>query len=306
MESQRLGYILVQNPIKCDAEQNLYLRRYQATDADTYSAPVIKISKDGKSPVVFSIGVAPGFERGAAFDFALGLRGEIYLLAGKSLDERNIVKFREDGQHDSTIKLDRIFDPSQLAVFLSGEFLISGVKLSNKGKSTGEAFTAVFDSEGRLLREITLPGDVKPEKVEAGGKVQIKENAAISLGMAVASDDGNIYLMRASRNALIYVISPAGEVLRRFVISPPAEKFQPHTMSVAGRRIVLEFVGENPGGMKAQPKIFSLVDAQSGERLYNYFLPPTHGGIFACYSPNGFLFLGSSKDQKLTVIQAVP
>lgn len=103
--------------------------------------------------------------------------------------------------------------------------------------------------------------------------------------------------MRSTADPLIYVISPAGTRLRILVITAPSEKFRPVTMKVAGGKVVVQFEENHPVGSSAA-QIFSLVDALSGEKIADYLSTPEIGGAFACYTADGFTFLGSKRGQR--------
>lgn len=316
--------VAIMNPVKCDPESSLYMRGY--APANPMASPILKISREGKRAAAFAIHSAPGFEEARVNDFAVDLRGKVYMLAIKSKDELAIVAFSRDGQYDSTITLDRVFLPGQLAVFPSGEFLVSGAEIDENRKPTGRPFTAVFDRSGRFIKELVLPLDVQREPpeathnptppsapqesnaqaAEAPVKLQARDfDRAISLGNAVAADDGNIYLMRATTNPLIYVISPGAEVLRRLVIAAPSENSRSVTVKVAGGRVVVEFALRDPGGRFTQ-HILVMASAETGEVIARYLSPPEIGGALACYTPDGFIFLAGAETDQLVIRTAYP
>src|SRR6202035_5735597 len=70
--------------------------------------------------------------------------------------------FAPDGTRDSSVALDRPpipFFPSQLAVFHSGEILMSGLQFHPGYK----AATAIFDPAGHLVKQVILDGDAETE-----------------------------------------------------------------------------------------------------------------------------------------------
>lgn len=163
VSAQRSGPVRV--PVKCDAQGNVYIQGYRPLNPR--NAPIVKISSDGQRAAVFAIDAAPGFKRAHVNDFAVDLSGKLYMLTVKSTGELDIVAFDDQGKYDSTITVEQLFYPAQLAVFLSGDFLVSGMKLSEKDRApTGEAFTAIFDRAGRLVKELILPGDPEPGKAK--------------------------------------------------------------------------------------------------------------------------------------------
>lgn len=327
--------IAIMLPAKCDARGNVYMRSHQPLRA--LAAPVSKITRDGKRAAVFTLASAPGFEEGMFVDFAVDLRGKVYLLAMNKTGIA-IVAYDSDGDYDSTIEPEGLFGAAQLAVFPSGEFLASGEKLEERYYGTGEPFTAIFDRNGKLIKELSLAQDIWKESPSGDGSEKVtpsedgeegekdaplpqdaqaetpegavsieKEqfSRALSVGVAVAADDGNVYLMRATPDPLIYVIAPGGTVLRRLVIARPSEHSEPSTLHVAGGKLVVQFSEYDPAG-KFKRTVFAVANAETGETLSYYVTGPEVGGALACYTPNGFTFLGSNVAGQLILITTYP
>jgi hypothetical protein len=209
IEGQLSASFIVEVPLKCDERGNVYLRWYQKEYL--HGSPIAKISSDGKKTAVISIQSAPGFEEGAAYNFAVSPQGEVYLLGAKSVAERHVVKFNNEGKFDSVFLLEPFLEPYHIAIFASGELLVSGQELSPlDGKPTGRLLLAVYDRSGKFLREVSLPRDIALPAEQASGKVAEDAEAAFSLGNLHAADDGNIYLMRATENPIVYAIAPGG------------------------------------------------------------------------------------------------
>ncbi len=304
--------VAIMHPIKCDSRGNLYVR-YTDPVGRHLASPVMRISREGKRTAEFRLEAAPGFENAGTFDdFAVDLRGKVYLVANRVIREQPlkveqvIVGYESDGDHDSTIKLEAFFQPAQLAVFLSGEFLASGEKLTETNadiQAGGKPFTGIFDRHGALVAEVTLPDDVEaeqgaePKLGETPQRLPVAEfRRALSEGNAVAAEDGNIYLMRATSKPLIYVVSPRGDVVRRLVITPPAEHARAITMQAAAGKVVVMFVERHASG-RFKRHVFAVADWHTGETIAHYVDTPEIGGALACYTPNGFTFLGSKDDQ---------
>lgn len=146
------------------------------------------------------------------------------------------------------------------------------------------------------------PRDVTEQKDATENAVP----SALSLTSAEPGDDGNIYLIRPSETPSVYVVSPGGSVLRRFRVSPPGEGFRATTVKVAGGRSAVEFYKDNPAG-PGSIYIYSIVDAYTGEKIADYLATTEAGGVWACYSPNGFAFLSSrGNPPRLTLVKATP
>jgi hypothetical protein len=274
------------------------------------ASPIEKIAPDGKIAVSFSIRSAPEFEKLNAHSFAVGSRGEVYFLTFRKQREPAVVKFAATGRYDSTFGLDPMILPLQLAVFASGELLVSGLELSpGDGKPTGRPLLGLYDGTGQFLREVSLPRDIQwvvPPEEKAPSPEESPEEAATSGTDVEPGDDGNLYLMRPVGNPLVYVISPAGTVLRRLEIRPPADGFRPTGMKAAGGMIAIEFAMDDPMGM-GDIYIYSILNAYTGEKFADYSVAREARGIWACYTPNGFTFLTSQDDPpRLAIVKAKP
>jgi hypothetical protein len=292
-------------PVKCDSQGGLYLRSYQYPRPS--AAPILRISRDGKDKTLFSLASVKGLEDAQLVDFAVGLRGEVYVLALTKDDRPVLAVFRSDGQYDSTVPLVAGLEPSSLGLFSSGDLLITGFENSPSGTPPRRAFTAIFEKTGRLIKKITLEDDAHPKKEavpgEKGGQPPPEDSDfvdAVSLGTVAPSEDGNVYLMRHMAAPVVYAISPSGAVLRRMVLSPPADNFRPITMKTAAGRLAVMFEENDPKGQYAQA-IFSLYDAMTGEEIVDLLSSLKVGGAFACFTPAGFSFLTSSSEGWLTI-----
>ena len=243
--------------------------------------------------------------------FAVSLRGEVFAF-GHNGNIPEFITFRDDGQFDCASRIDPDVYSAQLAVFPTGEFLLRGIKVSGPpGKSRDDPFTGIFDRNGKLLKEIALQDDVQ-FKSRADFKDDAeyrKEYRAAKetfwTGQAFSADDGNIYLVRPSKAAVVDVLSPAGEVVRQLKLNPPDPSFKAGSVKVAGGRVVVEFLQKIPGDPQNRISqfIYSVFDTEKGEKLYDYEPPSGMGGFFACYTPNHFTFLDVD-DKGLSLVHA--
>jgi hypothetical protein len=292
-----------QEPVKCDADGSIYAHPYAAPSP--MSAPVVKISPEGKRTATFSITSVPEFEKSTIYDFAVGPRGEVYILSINAKGKQ-ILSFESNGQYHDTIKLDGTFLPEQLSVSSSATFLVGGYKQKDN-RATGSPFTGIFDQSGRLVKELELPGDLKPGEDTEERQKGAPLDPAISMSNVVAGDDGNFYLMRASAPPIVYVIAPDGSVAHRFKINPPGDGFAAGVMKAGGGKIVVEFYKAAKGQTPAE-QLYSVEDATTGERFAYYGLPPEmpHGGALACYTPNGFTFIDANASRQLEFVTTTP
>jgi hypothetical protein len=291
-------------PSKCDADGNLYIRKY-ATDRPLLS-PVVKIDAKGKrvalfDPVAFS---QLPLDRADAFSPAPDGGLDQIAAVGVSKPQIYVLHFSSDGSPSSPIRLDADFQPYQFAPFADGNLLASGFQRDPQNKSDPErAFTAVFSADGRLLAQLSF--EPLPELVHAAARPATGEpqKPAPNLDLADAEPgrDGNIYALRRSSPALVYVISPAGNFLRTLKIKGPAPGVMPNTFHVSANRLAISFWDDN-----TNKHTLVVVDAQTGRRIATYSDASALGPSFACYSADEgvFTFLHLGEGNALEVIRA--
>src|SRR5579863_8871489 len=230
---------------KCDDDGNIYARTEHPGD-DNYDgtkAPVQKIKPDGS--VVESYKVTDAGTDISAMDFFVSGDGKVYEDAwtqeGKFV---HVLEFSGDGSLKTNIPLDpeNSIYPYQIAVFRSGEFLVSGLH----GLHLQTPITAVFDAKGKLIKNIYEPEDEESrQKAEAGDAAFISDsgygNYYASHGDVALGSDGNAYLLRAVSPALIYVISPKGEAIRKMRIESRDPGWVARTIRPASGRLAVSF-----------------------------------------------------------------
>lgn len=294
----------VMSPVFCDGDGNIYMRGYAFPNPA--AAPVTKIYEESGKTVALDMNAVPGLRKNLPLEaYGVGQKGEVYVLVFPNADELDLVEFDDDGKYDATEKLELMLQPFQLVPFASGELLVAGEKLGGKDQPpTGEPLTAIFDRNGKLLKILSLPGKAKKAagfKPQAGGP---NFDPSLSLGVAESSDDGNIYLMRATASPVIRVISPGGETLRTLKVQPPTKTARALALKAAGGKVIIEF-GEPAEQGEFTTTVYSQIDALTGKTEIEYTTPASLGGAFACYTPNGFEFL-SSAGGHLTIVHASP
>jgi hypothetical protein len=306
---------------KCDADGNLYIRKY-AMDRPLLG-PVVKIDPDGKrvalfDPVAFS---QLALDRADAFSPAFD--GGMYQVAQSGVLKPRIyvLHFSSDGSPSSPTLLAADFEVYTFAAFASGNFLVSGVKRDLQNKNDrGRNFTAVFSADGRELAQLSFEESRGPRKTgakpgaggspqaaaqeEAQNKVQNDaEKAAPGLDLADAEvgSDGNLYVMRRSSPALVYVIAPSGKIMQTLKIAAPLRGSAPSGFHVSGNRLAISF-----GNEESQSQTIVVADAQTGQKIASYSDPTGLGTAFACYSANEgvFTFLNLGEANALEVIRA--
>jgi hypothetical protein len=291
----------------CDGAGNVYLRQLDSETSRNPKAPprlpIQEVTLTGSLGGVFR--VADAF---AGEFFGTGAyvnrQGDVYQ-ATMVGDDVYVVQFGRDGSIKARKKLEsgaRHFTSlSRLAAFDSGEFLLIG----ESGKTGHIPFTAVFAADGRLVKEI-----YEPEDEEARQKAEVGDSRYVGLGnvgndfvgtgdVAVGSD-GNAYLLHGASSALIYVISPAGEVVRKLRISVDDPDLVASSIKAYGTRLAVEFVQSSDAGVSIR-----VIDLK-GNSIADYRMNAvgSYSLALACYSAEGFTLVPYFADTKWYMIRA--
>src|SRR5229473_3192737 len=144
-------------PAKCDADGNLYIRKY-ATDRPLLG-PIVKIDPEGKRVALFDPVAVSQLKLDRADAFSPAPDGGLYQIATVSIARPQIyvLHFSSDGSPSTPIRLDADFQPFQFAAFANGNLLASGFQRDPQNRSDpGRAYTAVFSADGRLLAQLSL------------------------------------------------------------------------------------------------------------------------------------------------------
>jgi hypothetical protein len=296
---------------KCDADGNLYIRKY-AVDRPLLG-PVVKIDPDGKRVALFDPASFSelGLDRADAFSPASD--GGIYQIAqsGVLMPHIYALRFSSDGTPSTPTLLGADLEVYAFAAFAGGNFLVSGVKRDVQNpKDRGRNFTAVFAADGRELAQLTFPepsakagaksgaGDRRTDRQKDPGTDSDKAAPALDLADAEVGSDGNLYVMRAGSPALIYVITPSGKIMRTIKVAVAAA---PSGFHVSGNRLAISYWNEAGASLNV-----AVVDAQTGRKIDTFSDPEGLGPSFACYSANDgvFTFLKLGEKNEMEVIHA--
>ena len=289
---------LLMGPLLCDSEGSVYVRKYQMDRPD--QAPILKYDQSGARQSVFSI-TAASPELGGDY-FTIAPDGELYEVASTKTDTV-VVRYAKDGTVKSKTLLDTSFEADQIAVFSSGQFLIAGMENDTEARpGYRPAFTALFDSSGKMVMKLSLEDDKAiQEAVDRGDNYYVPEgskgpNMAIGLGTATSGNDGNIYLMRRTSPALIYAISASGQVVKRFSVDPGDPALLPMGLAFSEGRIAVYFTKINHRGDPGD-RVMKVISASDGEEIASYRVAKALGDGFTCFTPEGFTFVGVSNNR---------
>jgi ribosomal protein L24E len=281
---------------RCDGAGNLYVRvdRLAITKFNSKSERIATFNANSSPDVPQVVGAGM---------FMVNADGEVYQLVVPQGHDRDVFIYNKDGSYKSIVKLDvgTAWSPSLFVVFPSGNFMAAGQKWDPTTKDYFP-FTGIFSFNGTLLKELHLEDDKNIHQLAASGGL----NLAISRGNMELGADGNVYLLRWLNPAVIYAISPGGEIVRRFTVDPGDQELTVGGMAIAGDRIAVVFRRSSADHGVVQ-EVIEIVDLE-GNRVATYEEPTLDGhvayGIFlACYShnPERFTFLGWAKDEKLVL-----
>ncbi len=291
------------NSSKCDADGNLYVRKL-AVDRPLLG-PVVKIDPDGKRTALFDPTAFSQLALDRADAFLPASDGGLYQIAQSGILKPRIyvLHFSSDGSPSSPTLLDADFEVYTFAAFADGNFLVSGVKRDLQNKNDrGRNFTAVFSADGRELAQLSFEAPQQSAKASAKGTNDAaKATPGLDLAEAEVGSDGNLYVMRFSSPALVYVIGPSGKIMKTIKVSSPLPGALPSAFHLSGNRLALSFWNN-----ENQRQTVVVADAQTGRKIASYADPTGLGPSFACYSANDgvFTFLKLGEGNELEVIRA--
>lgn len=285
---------------KCDSDNNLYIRKY-AVDQPMLG-PVVKIDPDGKRVALFDPAVFSQLALDRADAFSPAPDGGLYQIAQSGVLKPRIyvLHFSSDGSPSSSTRLDADFEVYTFAAFIDGNFLVSGVQRDVQNHDDrGRNLTAVFSADGREQAQLSFG---------AGSQKEARNGAdqsppVLDLADAEVGSNGNLYVMRRSSPAQVYVIAPSGKILDTLKVSGPRTGSVPGAFHVSINQMAVSFWNEEN---KSQTMV--VADAQTGRKIASYSDPAGLGPMFACFAANEgmFTFLRLGEGNALEVIRAQP
>lgn len=302
------------NDIMCDKNGNTYVTVSDPTSDDRSDRPLLKFDESGAFKGEFqtsrkSLGLS---EYEDPFEPSTLLpNGGIARIAWGQYG-MHLVRFAPDGGLESRVKLEGSTAPTllpyQAAAFPSGEILVSGLEKcrSRRCISAFKSFTAIYDQSGHLLKRLSIPQD---DEIDAAAEIGDSRyasgpmfgNRAVAGGKMRLGDDGNVYLMRRTSPATVYVISSSGDLVRTLQVQPPRVGWASVDMQVSNGKIAIEFSDCSPS--RCEGSTLSIADAKSGKRLTD---TDDSLGTLACFAatPERFTFLTVSEKNALQLIDA--
>jgi hypothetical protein len=293
--------------VKCDGAGNIFGRPLNVSDykpSDMARIPVREYTAEGKPAMTF-LASGRNLDDVSTGRLFVSQDGYPYQLAG-----RWVVAYEKDGSVKSKtlLRADADVAPHHLLVFRSGRFLLVGAT----GQNRTMPYAAVFEPDGRLVKRID-----EPEDEYAKGEAEIGDsdysssmsgvaagNHYISRADVTLGEDGNAYLMHGASPTIVYVISPAGEVLRKFRVasSEPGQA----AWSVKSYKNRLAFAYQVGDHLEIQ------VTDLEGNPVAGYSINPKAKPDvvdtldLACYDTNGFTLITSEAGSNLYLLRVKP
>jgi hypothetical protein len=292
-------------PTACDEQGRLYVKLIKTGPGMV--GPLFRLSSKGVMEAEFDTS-------GSLINrFAVRPNGGVIMMHTDG-HTKFVDNFASDGTRESSVALERPptpFFPSQLAVFRSGEILISGLQYHPGYK----AATAIYNPTGHLVKQLVLDGDAEIERaIDAGDAkdthAQQQNMSAIDKSIAITGDDGLVYLMRATSPVVVYAISAAGDVVRKVVVSPPnGMGSTDFGLRVVNNRLTVQFNRSCDGTANSdycRSSTYAVVDATTGQKLAAYEADEEAAGTMACYASDPDRFYIYSDRHGLDVVEAEP
>jgi hypothetical protein len=294
-------------PLACDEDGNVYLRTEYGG-----SGAVNKISLKGQKVAVFQASPNPSFEKIDIAGYFSVWDDNLYQLVFPHVLDRYVFSFKPDGSFKAAVKLSTGFPwiPGIIAVYPSGQFLVSGLEYDKDATAAKWPITGIFDADGSLLKEVRLEEDDTLHDMAAAGDTRVTTpgmsgvNHAISNGAVEVAGDGNAYLMRWTDPAIFYAISAGGEVVRKFKLDAGEPGFMPSGMHVHKNRIAVLFLDPQRGDhliMKVVDLDGNVLATYEQRREDRSNARQQLSAAFACYleNPTRFVFAGADDDNRL-------
>jgi hypothetical protein len=270
-------------PVQCDGDGSLF---FHSAIEQFDDAAIFKLAQpDDSKSRMFKLPTNL-FEANVFLAFAVSPSGTLYVLTQDQENVFQVFNFDSDGEVKSDAKPDtpdHLF-PVSLAVLGNEALFLAGYYLQDAPENLrGKGYAALFDSSGRLLRDLTNRFSLEradPDPAAAYRSIAIR-----------SAPDGNLYLLKAHT---VLVISQSGEVVRRLRFTAPDQNEVAADLRVTAGLVSIELEPPNPTE-RIRPK-YLVLDAMTG-REYGYFARPEQDkGLTVCFTREaGFSFLDNEK-----------
>jgi hypothetical protein len=262
---------------------------------------IVRVSADGKRTRVFSMRDIPKFKDSSIYDYSVGPQGEVLLLSSRE-NTSYLVIFDESGDFKSVEQIDAgdvLW--MHLAMFDSNLVFVGGRRNGDL-----KPVSAIINIRGQLVRTISLPGDVKPDRDPPKKGQSSNYDLAVDLTILEGSD-GSVYLARGTRSGPVFELNAAGQVLRRIDLTPPTSKSILVDIKQSHGQIAVVHLDQKLGTMETADVNVSILDAAEGNVIRRFHhKDATLGSALACFSPDEMTFIGSDDRGEMEIVKAGP
>lgn len=212
-----------------------------------------------------------------------------------------VEELADDGsaKTQTALRLGTFVSPQHFAVFNSGEYLVVGFvgTITETAPHLRTPLTAVFAADGRLIKKIYEPEDEDARQHAEGGDPKYfrccsdSDNEFVGWNADVAAGtDGNVYLLHGTYPQLVYVISPVGEVLQKFMVDPGDPELISNSIRFYHNRLAIGFDWPD-----LNPESLIKVLDLEGNLIADYKIKEdpkdSSNPILACYNSAGFTLM---------------
>ncbi len=208
-----------------------------------------------------------------------------------------MTELADDGSVKAQTKLqvDSYLSAQHFAVFKSGEYLVVGFvgTITETAPHLRTPFTAVFGADGHLIKKVYEPEDEDARQHAEGSDTKYfrccsdSGNDFVGLNADVAAgSDGNVYLLHGVYPQVVYVISPAGDVIRKFRVDSGNPELTTNSIKFYNNRLAIGFDWSGDAPLS----LIKVVDLK-GNSIADYEVREQAGDsspILACYNSAGF------------------
>lgn len=277
-------------PLKCDSHGYMFMLGPEPNSGAATGLAGIQVTRvdaAGKLVATFPPQLPSGVEGPARYvDFAGDGKGGLIALIN-SLEQTGgvptkrsgpyLARFRADGDLETIGAIDvgdRLV-PSHLEVLPTGQLLVTGIDRIDRSASS-----IIFDYNGR--NPVKVEGTARLEKGMSGDAVAALRES-VRQGSIAVGNDGNVYVVGRSNRPAVLVIASNGQLLRYFVVRPPAPDLIAIGAQQNGTLLAIAFAPKNSTAATA----IRLVDTTTREVQADYALGDSLKGQLACYASNG-------------------
>jgi hypothetical protein len=306
---------------QCDNNGALYFRVSQDGASSPQKTPIMAVSSMGYSTRTFSLSSVPGYDlstTSSVIDFLVGDTGDVYVLASKAAingpdPDLDLIRFSSGANYLSTLHLSHFYLPRRFAVLTGGSYFLLGLDRDFSVPGPIHQFVEssfvypvglFFGSKGKLIREIALPDTTKPALTVASASNSPSAQPANSDPTFVATSyDGTIYVVRHKPALAVYVITDSGATVDSVNVTAPfPEAVVVGIAPVGPGKLAIEFAHPSTSpSVDDANAVFSIIDAEWGERLVDYQATPDTAGALGCPTPVGFELLSRQPNGKLSI-----